>query len=318
MIVKYISFRKVSFRHSWCVPGGAICKYISQNSKFIHHLNIQDCYWIKQPELVNCLKKCTQLISLNVQGCNLSVGNICVLGKKFPNLQHAGYQLTINSDFKMSEFFHKGIKGLSSLDVIINKSDYAIPDVHNLAIILREVSLKDKGSLTLKTIKFIGENYCEEKEYAFCFSQPLLQARKSNENTTKCHLQNCTVLKMSTRIIMKNILDLHEQNCNGDDICTESIKCVAFADQCIMSNDYAIVEKFLKYPSLEHISLANMSIEENLIKTHPMCHFVSCISSCILETIDLEGCKLEKVIYLSCRMNNLLKNYTTKGRILNL
>lgn len=84
--------RKASFKHCWHVPFKAIQQYLGTNKGWIQKLELQDCYWLKQgAQLVTSIKKCTNLVSVDVSGCSVSQKNVIEIMEKCTNLKHFGW-----------------------------------------------------------------------------------------------------------------------------------------------------------------------------------------------------------------------------------
>ena len=289
--IEWYFSRNVSFKHSWCIPSEAICKYISQNSKFILRINLQDCYWLKQSQLMKCLIKCCKLISLDIRGCIISPANVMDLVKTLTKLQHFGCPLMIDKKTDMSSiFFGPSFKELSSIHIVLYASG---PGLGALKILH---GLQDMQNVGVTMVSSNSSFHQEFYKYAIVDQSQLVPHKNrdpvANKPFSSC-LCNLKALKLS-RSESFYMLEAHQSICENDTYYQHNTLSGNLEELRISGFEFksedkmtAIIGWLFGRLFLKHVSLTNVSL--------PHSKFLDGIQSSILETIDLESCYLLQV-----------------------
>jgi len=237
-----------------------------------------------------------KLISLNVKCCNLSLANINTIIERFTELEHLSYHIP-GKYVEDRELIFKAINRYSSFDFIFPK----IPgrDLQPFSEEAAKLCLQEQKTGTFQEREFLytgpNEPIYEKEIISLDFNQPKVlkgeTSNKEDKEANKCVLRNCTGFEISTTLPYDYVLSWHKQICTDNyKNCTTNLKYVKFALQHIHGHNYQDFKHFLNCPSLVHISLNNIYIQRGIIRNSSISYYLSLITSCNLETFDLQGC----------------------------
>ena len=125
-------FRNTSFEACYSLKEEDIKIYINNSEKYIHHLNIDHCYWWSKKLVHWVIGKCQHLKSLHVIECQLKPSELCKLISKLKDLNSLSFSVQTVCEVKRDNFTEaaKTLKNLKRLELYFSSSELSLAQYH--------------------------------------------------------------------------------------------------------------------------------------------------------------------------------------------